>query len=87
MEIMIGLFAIAVGIGFGLAPIWHILRKESKTSDLMIQEIREIKPLLKDMIASSIDEKIAMLFTYETMVKGWQVIQALLVSRTKIAVE
>lgn len=69
---LVGLIAIAVAIGVGLLPIWYILRRENKTSEIIKNEIKTIRPLLDVIIASAIDEKIAMLYTYETMVKGWQ---------------
>jgi hypothetical protein len=71
-ELATGLFAIAIAIGLGLFPIWFILRRESSRSQNIEREIQAIKPLLNDMIISAIDEKIAMLYTYETMARGWE---------------
>jgi hypothetical protein len=74
-ELATGLFAIAIAIGLGLFPIWFILRRESSRSQNIEREIQAIKPLLNDMIISAIDEKIAMLYTYETMARGWERIE------------
>ena len=71
-ELFAGLLAIAIAIGYGLLPIWHILRKELSVSiNNQTQMIRTNK-LLEQLISSGIDEKISIFHTYENLVKTEQ---------------
>jgi hypothetical protein len=82
-ELLAGLIAIAVGIGVGLAPIWHVLRGEKNAiRDIQSQMKSDMEQIrsethttnsrLEQIVLSAIDEKITVLGRYIGWINTWK---------------
>lgn len=82
-ELLVGLIAIAVGIGVGLSPIWYILHGERKTiQEIQTQmntklkevevQVRTTNDRLQRIVMSGVDEKIAVFTTFIDYVQTWK---------------
>jgi hypothetical protein len=81
-ELLVGLIAIAIGIGAGLGPIWYILHGEKKAIkdiqhhintklDEVRSEVVTTNERLQQIVMSGIDEKIAVFTTYIDYIQTW----------------